>query len=550
MLAKLWIKNFALIQELRVDFNSGYTVITGETGSGKSILLGALYLILGERADYSLIGPDGDKTFVEAEFSIGNLDLKEWFSKNDIDFDENTIVRREINSNGRSRAFINDTPVSLPQIKQLTENLININSQHNTLALRDKNFHLEILDLLAGLEPKVAAYSVQFKDLKEQKKNLKEQVEKIEKSDKDKDYISFQLEELEELKLEAVDYSSIEQELTQQENMDGLTSTLEAIHASLSNDDSVLEQLKAISSQLSKNSITDEKIEELTNRISSSILELDDVSNEAANYLEQLEKNPSKILELTSKLDGYNRISQKHKCASQVELMDLQKQWQEQIELSDTGKGEIEKLQIEVDKKTVKVSALAADLHNQRLKLSKGIASKITGLLEELKMPNTELKFDVSETDSLSANGNSAVSMMFSSNAGIPLQAMDKIASGGEMSRLMLSIQCLVSEMKALPSIIFDEIDTGVSGDVAQKIGQLLKRMGENRQLITISHLPQVAGKASSHIKVEKIELNGRTQSKLRVLTQEERVEEIARLMSGEKINSAALENAQNLMQE
>ncbi|MDG1346428.1 MAG: DNA repair protein RecN [Crocinitomicaceae bacterium] len=550
MLAKIWIKNFALIQELRVDFSKGYTVITGETGSGKSILLGALNLILGERADFSLIGPEADKTLVEAEFVIKNLDLSKWFKENDVDYEGNTIVRREINRNGRSRAFINDTPVSLVQIKQLTENLVNINSQHNTLALRDKNFHLNLLDILSGLEPEIEKYTDQFNRLKENQKRLKSLIEKTNQADSDRDYLLFQLEEIDLLNLDRTDYASLENELNQQENMEELTTALSSIAGGLSDDGSVLEQIKSIQTQLNKAKSTDSKVGDFATRIQSILLELEDLENESSNYLEKLEKDPQKVLELTAKLDNYNRISQKHKCSNQKELVDLKASWQEQLQTSTEGRAEIERLTLEVNAQEKAVIALADALHNTRKKTAPQIEKKITSLLDELKMPNTELKFEVVQTEQLNQSGNSTVGMKFSSNAGIPLQAMDKIASGGELSRLMLSIQCLISEMKALPSIIFDEIDTGVSGEVAQKIGQLLRRMGENRQLVAISHLPQVAGKATAHIKVEKSEVNGRVQSRLLILNQEERVEEIARLMSGEKINVAALTNAQNLMQE
>ena len=550
MLAKIWIKNFALIQELRVDFSKGYTVITGETGSGKSILLGALNLILGERADFSLIGPETDKTFVEAEFAIKNLELSAWFKENDVDYDDNTIVRREINRNGRSRAFINDTPVSLVQIKQLTENLVNINSQHNTLALRDKNFHRNLLDILSGLEPEIEKYTDQFTRLKDNQKKLKSLVDRTNQADSDRDYLLFQLEEIDLLNLDKTDYAALESELNQQENMEDLTTALSAIAGGLSDDGSVLEQIKSLQTQLNKAKSTDCTVGDFATRIQSILLELEDLENESSNYLEKLEKDPQKVLELTTKLDNYNRISQKHKCSNQQELVDLQSSWQEQLQTSTEGRAEIEKLTLEVTAQEKAVIALANALHIIRKKTAPQIEKKITSLLDELKMPNTELKFEVVQTEQLNQNGNSNVGMKFSSNAGIQLQAMDKIAGGGELSRLMLSIQCLISEMKALPSIIFDEIDTGVSGEVAQKIGQLLRRMGENRQLIAISHLPQVAGKATAHIKVEKSEVNGRVQSRLLILNQEERVEEIARLMSGETINAAALANAQNLMQE
>ena len=469
MLAKIWIKNFALIQELRVDFSKGYTVITGETGSGKSILLGALNLILGERADFSLIGPETDKTFVEAEFAIKNLELSAWFKENDVDYDDNTIVRREINRNGRSRAFINDTPVSLVQIKQLTENLVNINSQHNTLALRDKNFHRNLLDILSGLEPEIEKYTDQFTRLKDNQKKLKSLIDRTNQADSDRDYLLFQLEEIDLLNLDKTDYAALESELNQQENMEDLTTALSAIAGGLSDDGSVLEQIKSIQTQLNKAKSTDCTVGDFATRIQSILLELEDLENESSNYLEKLEKDPQKVLELTAKLDNYNRISQKHKCSNQQELVDLQSSWQEQLQTSTEGRAEIEKLTLEVTAQEKAVIALANALHIIRKKTAPQIEKKITSLLDELKMPNTELKFEVVQTEQLNQNGNSNVGMKFSSNAGIQLQAMDKIASGGELSRLMLSIQCLISEMKALPSIIFDEIDTGVSGEVAQK---------------------------------------------------------------------------------
>ncbi len=550
MLAKLWIKNFALIQELRVDFSEGYTVITGETGSGKSILLGALNLILGDRADFSLIGPDSDKTFVEAEFSIEQLDLKEWFVENDIDYEKNSLVRREINASGRSRAFINDTPVSLSQIKQFTERLVNINSQHNTLALRDKNFHLELLDVLSGLELQRIDFSQLYRVLQEKKKHLKNQIERLNQEEKDKDYLIFQVEELEGLNLETINYAVIESELQRQENMEELTSTLSAISDGLLEDGSVLDLLKTIANQLNRGLNTDGKIEELSSRIQSTIIEMEDVAEEASKYLENLEKDPSKIIELTTKLDGFNRVAQKHKCGNQEELIDLQVLWKSKIQHSIEGREEVDILIREIEGLEVDLIKRADVLHAIRTENAATIEKKLIDLLADLKMPGTQLKFEIEKTDQIQATGISKVSLQFSSNAGIPLQAMDKIASGGELSRLMLTIQYLISEKKALPTIIFDEIDTGVSGEVAQKIGQLLRKMGENRQLIAISHLPQVAGKANAHIKVEKSETAGRVQSKLIHLNQKERIEEIARLMSGEKINEAALMNAQNLMEE
>ncbi|MFA7274034.1 MAG: DNA repair protein RecN [Crocinitomicaceae bacterium] len=548
MLSKIWIKNFALIQELNFDFQKGYTVITGETGSGKSILLGAINLILGERADFSLIGPDSDKTIVEAEFSIGNLGLQPWFINNDIDFEPNTLVRREINRQGRSRAFVNDTPVSLQQIKQLTEGLINIHSQHHTIALRDKNFHLELLDVLAGIEKEVLDFSVDFQKLKQKQKVLREEKEHVSKAEADKDYLTFQLEELASLHLGNTNYQKIEEELEQQENMESIVSSLDAIRGTLDDENGSIAVLKILKSKLERSAIADTKLSELVQSLNSAILELDDISSESSNYLEHLEKNPERILELTSKLDAYNRVIQKHKCTNQAELMELETTWHAQVDFSIEGQAHIDQMELEILKETNQLNGKANQLHDKRTKAAVKIQQDIATLLAELKMPNTQLEFDLKPIEEFTITGKTAVSMLFSTNKGMSVQPIEKIASGGELSRLMLAIQCLISEVKQLPSIVFDEIDTGVSGEVAQKIGSLLQRMGNNLQLIAISHLPQVAGKAMTHILVEKQEKEGRILSSLRQLTQEERIQEIARLMSGEAINEAALANAKSLM--
>jgi DNA repair protein RecN (Recombination protein N) len=550
MLSKIWIKNFALIQELNFDFQNSYTVITGETGSGKSILLGALNLILGERADFSLIGPDSDKTFVEAEFNISQLNMNTWFVENDIDYEELCLVRREINRQGRSRAFVNDTPVSLQQIKQLTERLINIHSQHHTITLRDKNFHLELLDILAGHENEVSKFGIEFQELKSKKKKFKEEEERVSKAEADRDYITFQLEEIELLHLDSINYQNLEEELAQQENMDDIVSALDAISNSLNDDNGSLPVLKSLKTKLERSKIENSKLEELIHRLDSTVLELEDIALESSSYLDNLEKNPERILELTSKIDAYNRVAQKHKCATQEEMMQLEASWRDQLSISTEGRALLEKMSHEIQEMETKLISWSSELHEKRKKASISIQKEITSLLSDLKMPNTILQFELTPTQELTIKGKTSVSMLFSTNKGIPVQPIEKIASGGELSRLMLSIQCLISEKKRLPSIIFDEIDTGVSGEVAQKIGNLLQRMGKNLQLIAISHLPQVAGKAMTHIKVEKFEKEGRTLSSLKQLTQEERIEEIARLMSGSAINEAALVNAKSLMDE
>ncbi len=397
MLAKRWIKNFALIQELRVDFAKGYTVITGETGSGKSILLGALNLILGERADFGLIGPSGDKTFVEAEFFVADLNMEAWFVDNDIDYELQTIVRREINANGRSRAFINDTPVSLQQIRQFTERLININSQHNTIALRDKNFHLELLDILSGIELDVQEFKHRFSKLQEKKKQLDEFRDSLDQAEKDKDYFSFQLEELAELNLANIDYHNLEEELKQIENVEELTTALSTISEGIREDGSVLDQLKSIVNSLNKGSILDSKVGELSSRIQSTLIEMEDIADEASLYLDNLEKDPAKIVELTVRLDAFNRIAQKHKCSNQSELIELQSKWESQVQGAIVGREELAVRQAEIDVLQTELNEKAEELHDIRRKEAPILEKKIISLLNELKMPSTQLKFEINK---------------------------------------------------------------------------------------------------------------------------------------------------------
>lgn len=550
MLSKIWIKNFALIQELHFDFLDGYTVITGETGSGKSILLGALNLILGERADFSLIGPDSDKTFVEAEFNLTGLDFESWFLNNDIDFEVFCLVRREINKQGRSRAFVNDTPVSLLQLKQLTEHLVQIHSQHHTLALKNKDFHLELLDILAGIDQEVYQFGVEFHQVSAEKKFFKAEEKRISQAEADRDYLTFQLEEMEVLLLEKTDYKSLEEELLLEENIDDIISALDSISNSLIHETGTIPVLKALKIKLERGKTYNSKLEELASRLNSAVLELEDIASESSRYLDHLEKNPERILELTSKLDAYNRVAQKHKCATQLELLALKNSWQMQLTVSSEGKTLLEKLKKSITLRNEKLEKWAVLLHEKRSNSCLSIEKSIVELLADLKMPETNLNFKLNTSFESTSKGKTEISILFSTNKGIPAQPIEKIASGGELSRLMLAIQCLISEKKKLPSIIFDEIDTGVSGEVAQKIGNLLQRMGKNLQLIAISHLPQVAAKSTSHLKVEKFEKEGRVLSSLRQLTELEKVEEIARLMSGAAINDAALVNARSLMDE
>ncbi len=548
MLAILRIQNFALIDNLTLDFSKGYTTLTGETGSGKSILLGALNLILGERADYTVIGLASDKSVVEAEFELSKFHLESFFQNNDIDFFSPTIIRREINTLGRSRAFVNDTPVQLSVLKELTEKLVHIHSQHNTLELRKPDFQIEVLDTLSSLETLRLEYTSIFKVWNTERKSLELLKEKLALSLQQGDYNRFQLEELEELQLEKNDYQVLEKELVRNENVDDLKSTLDNIVTAIETEDGASSTLRKLKTLLEKSKGVDVVLDELSQRIHSVLVELQDISGEAESYLEKIEIDPKRLNELVLMIDQYNRVLRKHNLLAQDQLMELREKLSS--DLDDTSE-----LQVLIDLKTSEVSDLrreielkGAELHTKRMDAATNCENEVQVLLADLKMPDTQFLFDFNRREEFNSYGCTDVKILFSPNKGLSPVSIEKAASGGELSRLMLALQNLISAKKQLPTIIFDEIDTGVSGDVAQKIGSLLKKMGQNLQLIAITHLPQVAGKADFHLKVEKTSNDARTRTHVKSLSEEERIEEIARLMSGEEINEAALLNAKALM--
>lgn len=548
MLLHLHIQNFALIDQVKLGLKNGFTALTGETGSGKSILLGALDLVLGERADFSSIGNNGDKAIVEAEFDLSKYDLTDFFKENDLDFYETTLIRREITKQARSRAFINDSPVSLSILKLLTERLIHIHSQHNTLEIRNANFQMEVVDVIGGLSKEKEAYAKDFKFWLNQKTEVKQLKEKLAVILQERDYSTFLLEELEELQLHSRDYAALEEELKRNENVDELKSTLNNIVTAVASEEGASVTLRTLKSILDRSKGMDKSIDDMSSRILSVLIELDDISEEASRYLDKVEVDPERLTELTILLDAYNRLLRKHNFVSQDQLKDLEDELSGKLNNTSSLEEEITQKETALNVLEENLFKKASVLHNKRVKASKLISKEVVGLLSELKMPDTKFVVDLKERKELALNGISEVKFLFSSNKGMEAVSIEKSASGGELSRLMLVLQQLISVKKQLPTIIFDEIDTGVSGDVAQKIGLLLNRMGENSQLIAITHLPQVAGKANSHLKVSKSDVKGKTQTQVQVLSDKEKVEEVARLMSGEEITEAALLNAKNLM--
>lgn len=546
MLQRLHILNFALIEEAKIDFNKGFTVITGETGSGKSILLNALNLILGERADFNVIGSKTNKSIVEATFEISSH-LKPFFQENDLDFDETLIVRREILKEGKSRAFINDTPVQLSTLKSLCSQLVQIHSQYNTLELKSKSYQLELVDILAGLVPDRNEMNQLFTSFQELKKKLNVLESELASAQMTQDYNQFVLNELSELRLDKTDYSTLETELNRIENSESLKALYYSIVDFVENQD-LLSNMKSTKSNLDKYAISDSEASNFSSRIESLLIELKELSSDASKALDDLQFSNFNVDQLTENIDNYNRILSKHRLNNQDQLKEFKAELEGKVIGLETMEFECENVRNELSIKTEKLKEFAMELHKKRMNSTPSIEQNLKQILNSLKLPDTDLKFELKVAESINSFGNSEISFLFSANKGMTPIPVEKAASGGELSRVMLALQKMVSEKRELPTILFDEIDTGVSGDVAQKIGHLLNKMGETVQLIAISHLPQVAAKAERHLVVSKKIENQEMKTRVYSINEEERVHEIARLLSGEQISDAALSNAKNLM--
>jgi DNA repair protein RecN (Recombination protein N) len=546
MLRILRISNFALIDEVQIDFNSGYTVITGETGSGKSILLNALNLILGERADFSVIGTKNSKASVEAEFTISEK-IKFFFEEHDLDFDSQLLVRREINKEGKSRCFINDTPVQLNVLRSLTVLLIQIHSQYNTLELKSKSYQLELIDILAGLEKERIAFSTDFKELSNLYRLLAKKQEELSDILQAQDYNLFVLSELKSLRLDAIDYSFIESELSRLENSENLKAVFSQL-ISLTDENGIFEQLQTIKGLIDKNIYLDTNLNAIKSRLDVVLLELKDLSDDALRHFDNAHAEPKQLVELITSLDAFNSALSKHRVQDQEQLKLFEEDLRTKVETVDALNSEVEQVTKQVAQLEKLLREKATILHEKRIKAEGPILKNLQGILLDLKLPHTTLDFNLSLNNELNSFGLTNSSFLFSANFGIDPIPIEKAASGGELSRLMLALQRLVSEKRDLPTILFDEIDTGVSGEVAQKIGVLLKQMGSKVQLIAISHLPQVAAKAEHHLYVSKELENKQMKTNVEYLYYEDRINEIARLMSGEKITNAAKINAENLI--
>jgi DNA repair protein RecN (Recombination protein N) len=549
MLKKLKIQDYALIRHLDINFDNDFSTLTGETGAGKSILLGALSLVLGTRADSSALNND-NKCIVEAVFKINNYNLKPFFDNNDLDYEHETIIRREITTSGKSRAFINDTPVNLNILKNLSAKLIDIHSQHENLELNDNFFQLKVIDAAAGNGNLLEEYKQTFHTYKKLKKQLEELKQQAQKADADYDYNLFQFNKLNELNLENIDLNELEDELNVLNNSEKIQQNLAVCNAILSGDNefNILEQLKSIKKSLFEISNVYSHALSLIDRIETITIDLKDIANEIEYSAETVEFNPQRAGHLKEIIDNIYDAMHKFQKQSIDELTNVREDFKNKTEKRTSLEFDINNIDKRLTETTSKLKTLSESLHNKRQKTVKSFIEKILSILRDLGMPHADFVVNIEKNNDFAETGIDRITFLFSSNKGQPAQNISKIASGGEISRLMLSIKSILSEHIALPTIIFDEIDTGVSGEIAEKMALIMKKMAQNMQVISITHLPQIAARGKNHYKIFKDENNSIVETKITKLNNNERIAEIARLLSGSTISQEAVENAKTLI--
>ncbi len=549
MLQKLLISNYALIDDLEISFDKGLNILTGETGAGKSIILGALSLILGQRAESRYFFNQQKKCVIEGTFKINGFQLKSFFEENDLDYEAETILRREISADGKSRAFVNDTPVNLNILKQLGEKLIDIHSQHATLEINDPEFQLLVVDSVAGHGELLGDYRAKFKAYKKDTAKLQQLISESDKAKADLDYYQFQFDELEKAKLDAGEQEKLEQELYTLSNAEEIKRSLvAACYLVQEGETSALIQLREATHHLSSLERFNPAIAELHERLKSAVIELKDIASEIETIEQQTHTNEAKAIEINDRLSIIYTLQKKHRVSTNAELLQLQEDLSNKIEQAVHGDEAIEKLQKQIASEKLELEKLAGQLSANRTKAIPNIEKQVINALAEMGMANSVLKIELPSIPSLGSDGIDTVRFLFSANKGHALGEMSKVASGGELSRLMLAIKSLIASHTALPTIIFDEIDAGVSGEVANKVGIIMERLAENLQVITITHLPQIASKGRSHYFVYKDDDSNTTYTRIKQLSDQERVTEIAKMLSGDKPGESALQNARELL--
>ena len=554
MLKNLQIENYALIEHLDIDFHTGFSVITGETGAGKSIIIGAIGLLLGQRADSKAIKAGAKRCVVEAAFDVSSYQLNPFFEANDLDFDGvECIIRRELTATGKSRAFINDTPASLAQLKELGEKLIDVHSQHKNLLLSKEDFQQNILDIVAAQQELLTTYQTEYKEYKRLVRQCDEAVSEAQSSKEEEDFLRFQANQLAEANLQEGEQAELEEEGETLEHAEEIKSSLyTAANALQSSNDGTdaLGLLKQSLSALHSISSVFSAAEELSDRLDSCYIKLKDIASELENHAEDVEYNPRRLDVVNERLNTIYTLQKKHGVESVEELLELQREWEEKLLRITNSDDFIGKLQQQRDAQKEKVMSLAAKLSKARQSAAKKVEREMQERLLPLGMPNVQFKCSVIANPSeLSSTGYDQVQFLFNANKSGELKPVSQIASGGEIARVMLSLKALIAGAVKLPTIIFDEIDTGVSGSIAEKMARIMREMGDqNRQVISITHLPQIAALGNHHYKVYKEDTADSTLSHIIPLNDEQRVEEIANMLSGEKLTQAALDNAKSLL--
>jgi DNA repair protein RecN (Recombination protein N) len=549
MLKTITIRNYALIDELEIDLAKGLTIITGETGAGKSILLGALGLLLGDRADTSALYDKSQKCFVEGVFNVKDYNLKEFFETNDLDYENETVIRREVNPEGKSRAFINDSPVGISLLKMIGNRLVDIHSQHETLELNESAFQLDALDAVAGTEELRKECKETFRSFKKLSDQLMELNAAELKAKKDLDYYTFQFEELDAAKLKAGQQATLETELETLENAETIKSGLSKSAFVLDGaESSLISALTEIKNTLTNLSKFNPKIAALSERVNSSYIELKDIASELETLEGDIVHDPKRAEVVQDHLDVIYKLQKKHNVKTIEELIDVREQLEKKIADIGSMEEQIKKLDKEVETVRKKLHEISGKLTKKRSAAAPKFSKEVKDTLSQLGMPKAELNVSIDQNPEPRESGMDKVTFLFSANKGSEAQTLSKVASGGELSRLMLSLKSLLAKHTALPTIIFDEIDSGISGDVAAMTGNILEQMSDTMQVITITHLPQVASKGKSHLFVYKEEQGKRTVTRIRSLSKEERVQEIAKMLSAGKVGEAALKNAKELL--
>lgn len=550
MLKQLYIKNFTLIDELNIQMHPGFSVITGETGAGKSIILGAIGLLLGNRADSKSIKAGRDRCVIEAHFDLSKYDMQQFFTDNDIDEDlSDTIIRRELTAAGKSRAFINDTPVSLTKMRELGEQLVDIHSQHQNLLLQKEDFQLNVVDIIAQDEKQRKNYEAAYNQYKQANQKLNALKAEIEKNRENEDFLRFQFKELDEAQLQNGEQEELEQKYEMLSHSEDIKTALYQADNHLSGDDgNIIERLKQTSEQLANIKDVYPEVTELLERIDSSYIELKDIAQEVNGLTDHVEFDPAHLETINERLDKLNSLQQKFHVRDLGELIETYHQLKEQLSHIDHSDEDVEALEQEVTQLLENAQKQAKELTAIRTKAAKKVEEEMKQRLIPLGIPN--VRFSISLTEKpLSHDGGDKVSFLFSANKSTPLQPVTQVASGGEIARVMLSLKAMISGAVKLPTIIFDEIDTGVSGKIAEKMAQIMVEMGNHeRQVLSITHLPQIAAMGSHHYKVSKEETDNGTISRMTELSQQERVQEIAQMLSGSDVSEAALANAKELL--